>query len=179
MAQETITISPGRYFGSITALVTFEERGIDRQTITSHPVEQGAQITDHAYQEPAEATIRFGASNSSAAAGGDEGYVTNIYNQVMALQQSRTTFSIQTGKRLYTSMLATSVELTTDEKTETSLALVVICKQIIIVSTSVVAVSAPASDQTSPADTQSQAQSGTKQPQAVTTTVPSWAVQTT
>lgn len=172
MAQETITLNPGRFFGPITALVTFEERGTDKQTITLHPVEQGAQISDHAYQEPAEVQIKFGATNASTEAGGDEGYVTNIYNQLLALQKSRTTFSIQTGKRLYASMLISSMELTTDEKTEAALALMVMCREIIIVSTSVVAVSAPASDQANPESTQPVTNSGTKQAQPVTTVVP-------
>ena len=162
MATDTITITPKRFLGPITALVTFEERGTDKTTITRHPVELGASITDHAYQEPASVEIRAGATNSSADAGGDEGYVAGLYQQVLALQQSRQPFSIQTGKRLYPDMLIESLELTTDERTEAALALVIVCTQIILVQTQVVSVP-PASQQAAPQKTGALANSGTKQ----------------
>jgi hypothetical protein len=161
MALDTITIIPQRSLGPITALLFFEERGTDKLTITRHPVEQGASITDHAYQEPAQVMLRAGATNS---AGGDEGYVTALYAQILALQASRSAFSIQTGKRLFTNMLIESLELTTDEKTEAALALNIACTQIIIVQTGVVSV--PPSDvQANPAKTAAIQNSGTKQPQ--------------
>lgn len=174
MAQETITIAPARFLGPITALVTFEERGTDRTTITRHPVEQGAEISDHAYMEPAEVMIRAGATNASAAAGGDEGYVATFYGQILALQQTREPFQIQTGKRLYDNMLIESLELTTDEKTEAALMLAILCRQIIIVETSVVSIP-PADVQANPQKTSPVQNSGAKQPQPSTVTVPAFA----
>lgn len=171
---ELITISPARFFGPIKALVTFEEVQTDRQTITSHPVEQGAEISDHAFDEPAEVNIRFGATNSSVEAGGDEGYVTNLYQQILALKSKRIPFRIQTGKRLYDNMLLTEITVTTDERSEAALMITAHCRQIIIVKTQVVAV-APAADQADPMATSAVTTSGTKQAQASTATVPSWA----
>lgn len=170
MAQETVTLGPTRFFGSITALVTIEERGTDRTTLTEHPVEQGAQITDHAYQQMPELQIRFGATNSSDQAD-DETYVSQLYDKLQALQQTRQPFSIQTGKRLYQNMLIVSMELITDEKTETALMLVIICRGLIIVQTSVVGVP-PADVQADPQKTGPVTNSGAKQPQPTTVQVP-------
>lgn len=174
---QLVTFWPGkRYLGPITALMFIDERGVDRLTITKHPVEYGASITDHAYMEPAELTLRLMATNSvpaalSFASGGSggtpgppdqPGYVENIYTKLRKLQSDRITFPVQTGKRLYENMLMTSLELTTDEKSENALMLTVVCTEIIKVSTGTV---------TASADVMAQAQKtgpveagGTKQP---------------
>jgi hypothetical protein len=170
-AYETITISPQRYIGTITALVFFEERGTDRATITRHPVEQGAEISDHVYDEMPELIIRCGATNSSPDAGGDEGYVTNLYAQLLTLKQSKTTMSVQTGKRLYQNMLIEMMELITDEKTEAALMLTINLRGLLIAQTQVVSVP-PAANMASPQNNAAVQQSGTKQPTPVTTQVP-------
>lgn len=46
--------------------VAIEEIHRDRLTITSHPVEMGVAISDHAYKEPVELIMRCGWSNSSS-----------------------------------------------------------------------------------------------------------------
>ena len=171
--DELITISPSRFFGPITALVTIEERATDRSTITEHPVEQGAAITDHVFDQPADLQIRFGATNSSADAGGDEGYVTNLYQQILALKTAHQPFQIQTGKRLYDNMVVAEITQVTDKDSEAALFFTAICKQIIIVQTSVVQVPA-AANQADPQKTSAVTSSGTKQTQASTATVPSW-----
>jgi hypothetical protein len=48
----------------ITAQVTIEERHHDELEITNHPVEHGAEITDHAYKRPPELFIECAWSNS-------------------------------------------------------------------------------------------------------------------
>jgi hypothetical protein len=58
---------PQGLIGTIPVQATFEETGTDLVTITDHPVEAGAQISDHAYYRPAELMMRCGWSNSSAA----------------------------------------------------------------------------------------------------------------
>lgn len=55
---------PARKIGSIVANVTIDERHEDRLVITQHPVEQGAQISDHAYKMPASVVLRVAWSNS-------------------------------------------------------------------------------------------------------------------
>ena len=53
-------------FAPIIAQATIEEVHHDELMITSHPVEQGAPITDHAFKVPSEVVIRFAWSNSPA-----------------------------------------------------------------------------------------------------------------
>ena len=174
LALEPITLNPQRFFGPITAFVTIEERGTDRVTITRHPVEQGAEITDHAYVEPAELQLRFGATNSSQDAGGDESYVTNLYTQVLALKDARETIQVQTGQRLYDDMVIESIEKTTDERTEAALMLVVILRQIIIVETQVTS-NNQSKDPSALADAQKNlapVNNGAKQSTPTTQTVP-------
>lgn len=50
--------------------ITIEERHHDEIVITDHPVEKGAQISDHFYKLPAEVVIRCAWSNSPSASGG-------------------------------------------------------------------------------------------------------------
>lgn len=159
----------------ITAQITLEEMHHDEMTITEHPVEVGAPISDHAYMRPAEVVIRCMWSNSpskpqgmigqavgaASAIGGsilgalasagstidaassllngkDVGQANSIYEKLLALQASRVPFTIFTGKRKYENMLFRSISVTTDIKTENSLLITVVCKQIILVSSRVV-----------------------------------------
>ena len=54
-----------RSIGTLIADITVEERHVDELKITTHPVEAGAAITDHAYQMPRELTVRCSWSNST------------------------------------------------------------------------------------------------------------------
>ena len=120
---------------------TIRERHHDETVITDHPVEQGAQITDHAYVRPRRVSIEVGFSNSSIQAGGDPNYVNEIYQDFLMLQGSRQPFEIITGKAFYRNMLIERLTVTTDERTENVLMLTVDCREVIRVSTSVVTVS--------------------------------------
>jgi len=160
---ETITISAQRSIGSIVMDVTVRESGVDELTITQHPVEQGAQITDHAYKNPAQLSIECAASNSSGAAGGDPTYVQDKYNALLALQLSRQPFTIVTGKRTYQNMLFRTLAITTEETSENALIVSASFQEIIIVSTSSTSLPATA-NQATPAATQATAQQGTVQP---------------
>lgn len=129
-----------RSIGNFIADVTLEETHVDELAITEHPVEQGAAITDHSYKRPEHVTIRCGWSNSSLIAFGNPNYVRQIYSNFVDLQNSREPFDIFTGKRFYTNMLIERMMVTTDEKTENVLMMVVDCREVIIVSTQTVTV---------------------------------------
>jgi hypothetical protein len=129
-----------RNIGGFIADVTVRESHTDELAITEHPVEQGAAITDHSYKRPARVTIEAAWSNSSLQAGGNPLYVTEIYNLFLLMQANRSPFSIITGKRIYTNMLAIRVGVVTDERTENALFMNVECQQILIAQTQVVTV---------------------------------------
>ena len=151
-----------RNIGGFIADVTVREVHLDQLRIVDHPVEQGAEITDHAYKRPVRVTITLGYSNSSYQSGGDPNYVQEIYAAFLALQASRQPFDILTGKRAYNSMLAESIAVETDEKSEDSLHMIVSCRQIILVTTQTVTVPNQA-NMKNPQSTAATQTQGTKQ----------------
>jgi len=77
----------------------------------------------------------------SLLSGNDQNQIKNIYQQLLQLQADRVPFDILTGKRAYTSMLMRSLSQDTDANTENVLAIVMVCRQVIIVQTQTVVVS--------------------------------------
>lgn len=138
-----------RSIGPFVANVTLEEHHEDRVAITETPVEQGAEITDHAYKRPARLSVRCGFSNSSLQAGGNPFYDQQIYAGFIAMQESLERIQVVTGKRVYNDMLVEGISLTTTEATESSLIMTVELRQVIFVTTQTVTVP-PASDLATP-----------------------------
>lgn len=138
-----------RSIGPFVANVTMEEHHEDRIAITETPVEQGADITDHAYKRPARLAVRCGFSNSALQAGGNPVYDQQTYASFLALQASLSPFQVVTGKRVYNNMLIEGLSVTTTEATENSLIMNVEMREIIVVTTQTVTVP-PASSLASP-----------------------------
>src|SRR5271165_1668854 len=113
-----ISGSATRFIGTIYPDVSVEEIHHDEQIITLHPVETGSPITDHAFMMPYTVEMRCGFSDSTV---GALGYVQQVYQQFLALQQSRQPFDVSTGKRLYQNMLLRSISVKTDEESEFAL----------------------------------------------------------
>jgi hypothetical protein len=166
---ELAIFSPQRTIGNIVAQVTIEEEHHDKLVVTKHPVQQGAQISDHAYKMPANLIIHAGWSNSGLesvisdlsslygyAAGNNNNlslnYSQTVYNQLLTLQAQRIPFSITTGKRQYTNMLLNDISVTTTEKTEHTLLATLVCEEVIIVQTTTT-ILPPAANQASPQQT--------------------------
>ncbi|MDR1979778.1 MAG: hypothetical protein LBQ42_13665 [Synergistaceae bacterium] len=145
-----------RSVGGIAFDVTVEERHSDKLEITAHPVQTGADISDHAYKLPQEVTVIVGQG-----ALGDENAPRDTYDKVRELQESREPFDIITGKREYKNMLIRDITETTSVETENSLILTLDCVEVILVETQTVSV--PASAQKKAAVTQSSQQGGEKQ----------------
>lgn len=148
LGQVTAMLRPARSIGVIIDGVTIEEIARDELEITKHPVEIGAQITDHSYRQPSEVMIRTGWSDS----GNLPGYANAVYDQLLTLQASREPFTIVTGKRTYTNMLIASIAQTTDAATENSLIASITCRQIIFAYTQLTQV-APRDQQVQPQTT--------------------------
>lgn len=120
--------------------LTIREDHIDELTITRHPVEQGAAISDHAYKEPSQVMARYGWSLADAQAAGNPNYVDELYDALRAMQISRQLLTVITGKATYQNMLIASCRTHTDDETATTLFAEIRFEQLIIVSTSVVSV---------------------------------------
>lgn len=172
-----VLFKPKRAIDSFENYVTIEEQHTDELNITQHPVEQGAPITDHAYKNPAQLTIRAGWSNSSLQAiagaglsllGGDiqgllsPSYAEEMYGRLLQLQAEREPFDIFTGKRRYKNMLMRSLSTTTDEKTENVLVVTASFQEVILVETQATTLP-PAANQANAAKTAGVENAGSKQ----------------
>lgn len=173
-------IVPRNKLGTIAIASTISESHSDALRLTDHPVETGTPITDHSYLEPQEVTLRCSWSNSSTEAlsgaiqslfnGGAPAvadYVSSIYSQLLALQQSRQPFSVIAGRRSYQTMLMSSLRVDRDKNTAEVLAVEVTCRQIVIVSTKATQLP-PADNQAAPQTTGEIENDGAKQLKPVT-----------
>lgn len=148
-----------RNIAGFVADVTTRETHDDVLVATDNPVEQGADVTDHAFKKPAELIVEVGYSNSSIASGGDPGYVQSVYQEFLALQASRQPFSVITGKRAYSNMLIRRLHTETDEKTENAMFLHVEMRENIFVQTQTVTVP-PAAQMQNPSSNSATINSG-------------------
>lgn len=162
----------GRSIGGIIPDVTIEEHHTDTLTITEHPIEKGASVSDHAFLNPSEVTMRVAWSSSRSLANsivtgtiltGAINSVAELYRQLLDRQKSREPFDLVTGKRTYESMLIKSLSVTTDKDSENALIVTAILRQVRLVTAQAAAL-APAAAHASPQDTAAPSDIGTKQP---------------
>lgn len=169
-----IQLTPRSSIGDIEIQATLEEIHNSTVQITEHPVELGAEITDHAFKKPDEVVLRCAWSNSSPQAllgtvqrlfsgelsGAD--YVSDVYSQLRELQEARTPFEIVTTTRRYQNMLITALQVTRDQKTGNALVCTATCREVIIVQTKATTLP-PRQDQASPEETAEVEDRGTVQ----------------
>ncbi len=169
-----IQLTPRSSLGTIEIQATLEEIHNSTVQITEHPVELGAEITDHAFKKPAEVILRCAWSNSSPEAllgtvqrlfsgelsGSD--YVSDVYSQLRELQDKRKPFDIVTTTRRYQNMLITALQVTRDQKTGNALVCTATCREVIIVQTKATTLP-PRQDQASPEETAEVEDRGTVQ----------------
>lgn len=139
---------------SIDAYVTLTENTSDVLTITKQPVQQGASITDHAYKEPTtfSTTIYFRDNLLKS--------LSQIYAEFLKIQDQRILVDVVTPKRSYKNFLISTLGVTTDSKTENTLAITIAFQEVIIVN--VTAAVVPKSKQKSPGSTAATEKAGNK-----------------
>jgi hypothetical protein len=108
--------------GTIFPDCTLEESHDDRVQITSHPVEKGANISDHAFLLPKTVEMRVGWSDSS---GKNDMWAQNKYEEILRLQAKLEPIDVTTGKRLYKNMMITGISVTNDQTTKSAVLAVV------------------------------------------------------
>jgi len=210
VASNIITVIPRGQFApanseAIDIQATIEEVMTDLVTVTDHPVESGAIISDHAFWQPAQLIMRCGWSNSvssytktanalaslfssggiSAFAGlssingltqylpvpggsmAVSDYVSNVYSQLLALQQSLVPFTVVTSIRQYTNMMMTTLSVTRDQKTSQALMVTAQMRQVILVS-AVSTTLAPIANMASPQNNAETIQQGPPKPTVTT-----------
>lgn len=127
------SIEPTNLEGQVTGEaiipdVTIAETHSDEVVVTTHPVDTGAQIADHAYRQPASVICTFGWSDSSRLVNslfdgslfkGIES-VKDVYDKLLRLKDARQVLKLSTGKRVYDAVIITKLMTTTTVDTENS-----------------------------------------------------------
>lgn len=169
---DDVLIRSSRSIAGIIPQVVIQEHHRDELQITEHPVEQGAAITDHAFSIPSSCTMRCGWSDSGSLLSIGTGISDpdSAYSMLLSLQASRQPFDVLTGKRTYSNMLIKSLDVITDASTENALIIEIELKQILIAQTMTTTLP-PSANMASPEQTAPTANAGTKQPQAVPSSV--------
>lgn len=116
-------------------------------SITSHPVQQGANISDHAYEEASVLTFEIGMSDvmESITSGqfNDSGSTRSVsaYKKLRELQSQRIPLTVVTKFGTYTNMLVETLAVPDDSTTNEALKATVVLKQIFVVAVSTVKIS--------------------------------------
>jgi len=160
--------NPTRKIGDFKSYITINETATDKVTITKHPIQTGASVTDHAYKEPTvlSMSIQVGTSFLSKSLGAPDflsgSSLSDIYKEFIAIQNAREPLAVYTGKRTYTNMILTSLGNTTDRATENVLALQLSFEEVILVEVTPTVVP-PRSKQRTPGATGATEKAGKKQ----------------
>lgn len=115
--------------------------------ITSHPVQDGANMSDHAYMEPLEVTFEVGMSDvMHDIAGfdsftGDNSRSVSAYKTLKRLQEERIPFKIVTRLWTYNNMLIENISAPDDKTTAYGLKATVSLKEILVANVRTVKIS--------------------------------------
>lgn len=116
-------------------------------TITSHPIQDGANVSDHAYMEPLEVTFEIGMSDvMSDISGfdsftGDNSRSVSAYKTLKKLQEERLPIKIVSRLWTYDNMLIENISAPEDKTTTYGLKATVSLKQILVANVTTVKIS--------------------------------------
>ena len=85
---ERVFLRPLRSLGGLSFDVVVSEEHEDTLTIAKHPVEQGANISDHAYRNPCKVVIRGASSESTYGLPVWDPYNATLYNALLEQELS-------------------------------------------------------------------------------------------
>lgn len=187
-----LALPKSQNIGGIHVQTGIREEHTSKLSVTDHPIEKGADVTDHSFVQPTRVVLECGWSNSSsilssllsgnfdsgslgAIAGGlfsggtmsASDYVSGIWSKLQKMQQARGLVTIQTGLVTYKNMLIEECRCYRDKTTSFSLMATITCRQINVVSTSSTTVP-DQSSQGTPSSTAAVQQTGTVSPVAAT-----------
>jgi hypothetical protein len=147
-------------------------------TITQHPVEYGAAITDHSFNNPLRFSFRIGQTDAASSyyviPGASNSRSVNAYNALVTLQQTRQLLQLVTKYNTYPNILIENIDVSDDYSTQNAAKIDISLIQPIFVGVALTFVTADpqttnitnqgvASAQLPPADTIPAIQAGFKQ----------------
>lgn len=133
-----------RVMGGLVFDAVFEETHESELEVTDSPVETGVTVSDHAYMKPRKLTLSAGVSNvllhamPSDAFASDSGRAVRAFDVLTELQKRAEPFDVQTGLKLYTNMICSSLRTSQDKDTADVLIFTATLREVLIVSTQTV-----------------------------------------
>lgn len=168
-ATATMIISPT--FGNFIFDAVFNTDHSANLTVTQHPVQSGASISDHAFMEPDEVNIEIGMTDVAAGASDGSSRSVNAYTQLRAIMELREPVTLITRLKTYSDMIVTSMSAPDDVKTMHALRASIYFQKINIVNVSTVTVQETVtSSKTSTTETSEKKSSGDATAKTSTTT---------
>lgn len=116
-------------------------------TITSHPIQDGANVSDHAYMEPLEVTFEIGMSDVMSDISGFDSFIgdnsrsVSAYKTLKKLQEERLPIKIVSRLWTYENMLIENISAPEDKTTTYGLKATVSLKQILVANVTTVKIS--------------------------------------
>lgn len=132
------TMATGPSIGPVFFDAVFNTSHAATVTVTSQPVQMGANIADHAYLEPDTVTMDIGMTD--AAFDAEQNHSVNAYNMLRSVMEEREPISLYTRLKSYTDMLVVSLSVEDDYKTSTALRATVMLQKILMVNVATVQV---------------------------------------
>ncbi len=126
-----MTVFLSRFIGPVPIDVVVRETHESDLSITTNPVEFGAEVSDHAYLEPKRLVIEAVAGSRA----GGPAAVAAAFQALVRLQETRQPFAIVTGLSLYRNMLIERLTVKRDSFLSRVLYFVADLREVIIVDT--------------------------------------------
>ena len=186
MAFENLFVRTQKSIGGIQLDAVISESHVNEVSLTSNPVELGADITDHAVLQPKKLNIVAMVSDTPlglAAFGQIVDLITGLfgtstgenltrsntaYNAMVQLQETREPLEIQTKLKLYTNMIITSIKVVQDKNTSRVVSMNIDLQEVLITQTELVQLSEKQLKEGSPRDqASSPAKEGRKSTQEI------------
>lgn len=145
MSQETQPVAIIRSMGGLVFDAVFDETHESDLEVTDNPVETGVVVSDHAYMKPLKVTLLAGVSDivlddavTSDPFASDSGRSKRAFELLCDLQKKAEPFDVQTGLKLYTNMICTSIRTSQDKETAGVLVFNAELREVLIVNTQAV-----------------------------------------
>lgn len=141
---ETIYFSTGEGGETLVFDAVFSTEHSSNLAITSHPIQTGADIADHAYKEADTLTFDIGMSDVMQRETFKEpsgSRSVNAYNKLLQLQEDRLPLTVGTRLKTYKNMMVETISTTDDNTTMYGLRVTVTLREIFVVNVATVKVS--------------------------------------
>ena len=126
----SLTMATGPSIGPVFFDAVFKTAHSSTVTVTSQPVQTGANIADHAYLEPDEVTMEIGMTD--AAFDAVQNHSVNAYQMLRSVMEEREPISLYTRLKSYTDMLIVSLGVEDDYTTANALRATVVLQKMLM-----------------------------------------------